>query len=327
MSLEKITFEVQETPFVMVHRPLIQNKGLSAKAKFMLIWLLDKPDNWDCTIEGMKPFFLEKEAAIVSGISELTKAGYLEIIRKKDEKNKYIGTHWIVRYIPKKCPHNECGPQPENQGMAHNEYGPQPDFPRCGKSRTSNTQDSSLHSESINKKKENKTKKDGAIAPVSPQAAQLFDFLFEELKKLDPGKNKPSGVSAKPWIDVFTKLLVGRNIEGIKKIITYALLHPFYSTRITKPKNLLYSFSDIVLSESSSKKINPKSSVDHKKYVEEFCESRKQKLSNMCVNIEALNKHVEIVVGSGNYQPIVIQYDKNAFIERFQNELRKIGIV
>jgi hypothetical protein len=91
-----IKFKKERGEFITVERDAIDNdKFISFKAKGLLTYLMGRPNNWKPNIKEMVSHARDKEASVKSGISELKKAGYVEIKRFQDKKGLW-GWEWSV---------------------------------------------------------------------------------------------------------------------------------------------------------------------------------------------------------------------------------------
>jgi phage replication O-like protein O len=176
------------------------------------------------------------------------------------------------------------------------------------------------------KEKKERKEKEIAIAPVSPQASQLFDFLFQEFIKKDSGKQVPTGDKKLQWHKVFDSLAKNRSIDQVKNVLTYALKHEYYITKLINPKKLNESFDEI--SQASSIKKQSKQTG----YIEnlEYSIKRVSELSTVCkmknISFVCLRNNVEICHKGGNNQPFVLEYTSRGFVEQLENCLRKFEI-
>lgn len=80
------TFRVaHRTRFTTVDRTTVNDKTLSFRARGILIWLLDKPDDWRCGAEQIAAAGGEGREAVRSALRELEQAGYLRRERVQDK--------------------------------------------------------------------------------------------------------------------------------------------------------------------------------------------------------------------------------------------------
>lgn len=81
--------------WVSIARETINDSRLSFRARGILTWLLDKPDDWETTGERLEQQGTEGREAIRSALKELEKLGYLRRQRYKDDDNKWR-SEWTV---------------------------------------------------------------------------------------------------------------------------------------------------------------------------------------------------------------------------------------
>ena len=74
---------------------------ISFKAKGILWFMLNPPEEWDHTIGGLRKFSADGLTAITSGVNELKKLGYLEA-RQKRNAGGYGESEYIIHDIPLK---------------------------------------------------------------------------------------------------------------------------------------------------------------------------------------------------------------------------------
>lgn len=74
-----------------VDREAINDASLSFRARGVLVWLLDKPDNWEVRSSAIADVGKEGRDAIRTALTELEDRGYL--VR---EKRQTQGGHWIT---------------------------------------------------------------------------------------------------------------------------------------------------------------------------------------------------------------------------------------
>jgi len=78
----------------------VNDETLSYRARGVLVWLLDKPDDWRTDSQLIADAGKEGRDAIRAALTELDRAGYLERERKQNEAGQWVTT-WLVRERPK----------------------------------------------------------------------------------------------------------------------------------------------------------------------------------------------------------------------------------
>jgi len=80
----------RDNPFVMMDKRIFANTSLSWKAKGILGYLLSKPDDWVIRISDLIKQSTDGRDAVYSGVKELRKAGYVELVDVRNESGKII---------------------------------------------------------------------------------------------------------------------------------------------------------------------------------------------------------------------------------------------
>jgi hypothetical protein len=81
----------------------VNDQRLSFKARGILIWLLDKPDDWVTSAERIESQGMEGRKAIRSALKELEAFGYLARIKYRDQLHRWQ-TEWTVYENPRSEP-------------------------------------------------------------------------------------------------------------------------------------------------------------------------------------------------------------------------------
>lgn len=81
--------------FTLIDRRTANDSRLSFKARGILLWLLDKPDDWETTAEKIEQQGKEGREAIRSALKELEQFGYLTRIQWRDEHMRFQ-TEWTI---------------------------------------------------------------------------------------------------------------------------------------------------------------------------------------------------------------------------------------
>lgn len=85
--------------FTTLHRDTVNDDRLSFRARGVLLWLLDKPDDWSCDAAAIARAGSEGRDAIRSALAELEAAGYLARERRQGEGGRWR-TDTVVRERP-----------------------------------------------------------------------------------------------------------------------------------------------------------------------------------------------------------------------------------
>ena len=79
----------EKTNFTQVSNVILNDKELSAKAKWLYCYLYSKPDDWEFAIERIAKDFSDGEKAISAWLKELENANYLRRKKEANWRNKY----------------------------------------------------------------------------------------------------------------------------------------------------------------------------------------------------------------------------------------------
>jgi hypothetical protein len=85
--------------FTMIARSTVNDGRLSFRARGILVWLLDKPDDWQTDSERIAEQGQEGRDAVRSALNELTNLGYLRREKCQDIAGKWY-TSWMVFEVP-----------------------------------------------------------------------------------------------------------------------------------------------------------------------------------------------------------------------------------
>lgn len=88
--------------FTTIGNELIQNTGLSWKARGLIIYLLSMPDDWNFNLADLANRAPDGRAALRSGVEELKAQGYIKIAKERSEDGKFDGWTWHVYEEPPK---------------------------------------------------------------------------------------------------------------------------------------------------------------------------------------------------------------------------------
>lgn len=84
--------------FTSIDRRTIRDKRLSFKARGVLVWLLDKPDDWHTSVELLAAESPEGAFSVRSACKELEQFGYLRRVRRH-EGGRYV-VEWLLHEVP-----------------------------------------------------------------------------------------------------------------------------------------------------------------------------------------------------------------------------------
>jgi len=86
--------------YAIIDTGYVRNPNLSAKAKGILTYLLQLPDDWVIYQEELPNHFKDSITSIRSGINELEENGYIERIRNRDAKGRLMAYEYNVYEEP-----------------------------------------------------------------------------------------------------------------------------------------------------------------------------------------------------------------------------------
>jgi len=99
---EKTIFHTEKTgKFTQIDRELIDQKRLSLSAKALLIYCLSKTDGYHHNELDILRHCSDGRHAMRASMTELTSAGYVIKMEKRDEFGKYMWSTWFVLEDPK----------------------------------------------------------------------------------------------------------------------------------------------------------------------------------------------------------------------------------
>jgi hypothetical protein len=85
--------------FTTVDQETVNDDRLSFRARGILLWLLDKPDDWSTDSERIAEAGAEGRDAVRAALNELQRVGYLEREKKQNEAGHWVTT-WLVKETP-----------------------------------------------------------------------------------------------------------------------------------------------------------------------------------------------------------------------------------
>jgi hypothetical protein len=81
--------------YTAIDRRTINDETLSFRARGILIWLLDKPDDWRVDSEQIAAAAKEGRDAVRTALNELVTAGYIVRIKEQDDRGHWISSTWV----------------------------------------------------------------------------------------------------------------------------------------------------------------------------------------------------------------------------------------
>lgn len=98
MSIIKLARKTQN--FAIIDKALLENQGLSLKAKGLLAYLLSRPDDWQVQVHQLTQSSKDGRDSIYSALKELKAAGYISRERIKNEKGQIESCDYVVYEKP-----------------------------------------------------------------------------------------------------------------------------------------------------------------------------------------------------------------------------------
>lgn len=209
----------KENPFVMINKYAIRNSDLSFKARGILCYLLEKPNNWRVYQSEVVKNTTEGKDSVASGIKELEEHGYIVKARIRNDKGKILRWEYIVLEEPQdeiergktidlkesdlenddiiesylqaqqKSYPQPPNPEPENPDVGKKAENaditgncPEPDFPEEGNPEEGNPHllNNELSNKELNKNKKNKKEEEGTAEKSKKPVENLKTNLQEE---------------------------------------------------------------------------------------------------------------------------------------------------
>lgn len=97
--MAKITVK-KTNNFSIVSNEILQDKRLSVKARFILVFCLSLADTWEYSVAGLASAMGCSKDAVTTGLKELEKHGYLVRNRVRDAKGRLKGTDYTLYEKP-----------------------------------------------------------------------------------------------------------------------------------------------------------------------------------------------------------------------------------
>ena len=97
----------QRRRFTTIDRAALNDKRLSFRARGILSWLLDKPDNWDVRSEAIADEGTEGRDAIRTALNELESYRYVRRLRRQVPGGQWITETWVFERPNEEAEHLE----------------------------------------------------------------------------------------------------------------------------------------------------------------------------------------------------------------------------
>jgi hypothetical protein len=292
----------KQNPYVMISREMAQDKTISPKAKGVLLYLFSLPSNWKIYHSQLQNGLGIGEEYLNSALDELIAAGYAERTRER-VKGIFQPYRYKIREFKKCLPNGENRPGssgPENPGIQN--------------------------TDGANKEEQQQGSPSDSTDLETPAAAAVFSNESSSLKPNPQVVPCPDGNKSRKWlpdlddIDIpdQDKVEISKRYkpEVVKNAIAWAR-HP--ETKISK------GLSPAIKWACQNKPEVPTNSEDRFEDNKAYAKLYDGQQSEYAT-IDALSKHVEIIMKRGQISPICIKYEEKSFREQFENALKKVNI-
>jgi len=112
------TIHDPDNPYLVINKCVTENQNLSAKAKWILCYLLGKTNNWKTRMSDIVNHTTDGVDAIRTGIEELEEAGYITREKLRGKDGTYEGWEYNVYEVPPTCDKTIS----DNPTLLSNEY-------------------------------------------------------------------------------------------------------------------------------------------------------------------------------------------------------------
>lgn len=248
--------------FTVVSSSAVNDERLSYRARGVLVWLLDKPDNWSVKSSAIAVRGTEGRDAVRSALGELEAAGYLVWEKHQNEKGFWT-TESVVYELPLDIdgpqpttrPFNESFkknlksfPQPEPENPQEEEMenadsqSPEPEKPTVGKPGFGKSGAITSTNEPVLRTKSSQSADKETGLRNAERLCNLLALLVEE-----NGSKKPRVTDA--WVTDMDRLirLDGRTPEQVENAIRWSQRDTFWQANIMSPKKLRAKYDQIRL--------------------------------------------------------------------------------
>lgn len=300
-SSEKITIvrKAKKNNYSIISNAPVRDHELSWKAKGILWYLLQLPDDWKINPKELQRHSIDGRDSLSAGLKELEKKGYL-VHENLREKGKFCGHVWIVHEEPFLKDYTENKePQTENPVPAN----PHPANPHLLITKESESKDSS----SILKTKD-------IVAPVGALSADADDLTSFFIQKLKERKADIKLPDKKKWAQEIDRMIRidKRDPKKIRAMIDWIHRDSFWATTILSTRKLREQYDQIEL--QAKRKFDTNSEKKNKEYAIRFKFKYPESYKNL-----TFSGSYAINSGTGKEVALKMPYEsfKKAFVEMF----------
>lgn len=233
-----------------VDRKVINDERLSFGALGLLIWLLDKPDDWETSSERIAGQRKEGRDAVRTIFKELEKFGYLVRVTWRDERG-----HMNTRL--------DFFEQPQTtEDVGKSQVAPETAFPASGEPASgepaSDTPSSIEKTERQTTEKQKTDVKTLVVAsdneknPLTDEHYRLAS-LFADKVEANGAKRPSTGVRAARSIEMMMRV-DGRSARQIENMIGWATSHEFWHTVVLSCNKLRLQYDQMKLKADAERK-------------------------------------------------------------------------
>jgi DnaD/phage-associated family protein len=217
------TIHDKDNPYVMIDRRIIDNTGLSFKAKGILTYLLSRPDGWEVNLIDLANRGTDGIDAVKSGVKELKDAGYLRHSGTRKVDGQFGTVIWEVYEVPQvdnpltDTPTGAVSPQVEK---------PQVEKPQVEKPQVDNPRQV-LKNLSIKELSNNSTTSGEIFRVYQSNIGVLTPFIADELQDLEADYSQE-------WVILAIKEAVRSEARNLKYVA--AILKRWKVDGLNSPK-------------------------------------------------------------------------------------------
>lgn len=202
--------------FTVVDRRTINDDRLSYRARGVLVWLLDKPDNWTVNSRLIARQGTEGRDALRTALKELEEFGYIERTPVQNEQGQWAN-ECLVREYP-----DGWEPVPEK---------PEPGNPAPG-------------NQALRKKTEEQKTEERSLRTNTRATFEKLDVLADLLADMIEENGSVRPIVTEAWLDQFRLMMKveKRSPEEIEAAIRWSQQHHFWYKNILSPAKLRKHF-------------------------------------------------------------------------------------